>query len=97
MAFHAEFISTKRLNIIPIRQFQCMEQYTLPHAILQAQNVGFAGFLPLFEHVLKHMVTLSSFVNQRLLIIVFFCIFERFFLIPFHSILISAKNPSAAR
>ena len=55
------------------------EQYTLLPLFLQAQNVGFMGIPPLFGHVWEVMVSLSSLVNQRLLIFAFFPNFGVFF------------------
>jgi len=45
---------------------------------LQAQNVGFAYILPLFAHASGVTVSLSSLVNQRLLIVCIFCGFAFF-------------------
>ena len=60
------------------------EQYTPLPLFLQAQNVGFMGILPLFRHVWGAMVSLSSLVNQRLLIFAFFCFSVCFFPVLFH-------------
>ena len=65
--------------ILQIRFLLSDEQYTPLPLFLQAQNVGFMGILPLFGHVREVMVSLSSLVNQRLLIFAFFIFFCVFF------------------
>ena len=67
-----------------IRFLSSDDKYNPLPLFLQAQNVGFMGILPLFGHVREVMVSLSSLVNQRLLIFAFFRIFVCFFPVLFH-------------
>ena len=75
------------------------DKYNPLPLFLQAQNVGFMGILPLFGHVREVMVSLSSLVNQRLLIFAFFRIFVCFFPVLFNFDPVfpaeNQKNPEA--